>query len=186
MVMIGRATFLHAVQKLNQLVSISSAMFLLNVLCGAQWRSCFCKNLSVCNVVHNCTCMYTSCVKKDQSESDHDNHGISLDMAIETVQITMSLVPDFSFVICIATTQRQKQTVLFNVCISQQRQVLFVTSTRTLQMDPLPTNQHQYYAINKNSKIPLNEPEWKNRSYNKKFDYVNQNVKRKKPYNSTK
>jgi hypothetical protein len=34
--------------------------------------------------------------------------------------------------------------------------------------------------------IPLNEPEWKKRSYDKNFDYVNQNVKRKKPYNSTK
>ncbi len=104
MVMIERTTFLHAVQKRNQLVSISSAMFLLNVLCGAQLEKLLlCKKL-ICfamwfTIVHVCILLHVS--KKISLRVTRIKHGISLDMAIETVHSTMSLVPDFSLNNCI-------------------------------------------------------------------------------------
>jgi hypothetical protein len=100
------------------------------------WRSCFlCKKL-ICfamwfTIVHACKLLHVSI--KISLRVTRIKHGFSLDMAIETVHCTMSLVPDFLFTNCIYSnyTTPKSKTVLFDVCLSQQRQVLFVTSTRT-------------------------------------------------------
>jgi hypothetical protein len=74
-------------------------MFLLNVLCGAQLeKAAFAKELSCFamwfTIVHGCILLHVS--KKISLRVTRIKHGISLDMAIETLHFTMSLVPDFS------------------------------------------------------------------------------------------
>jgi hypothetical protein len=68
------------------------------------WRSCFCAKKLICfamwfTIVHVCILLHVS--KKISLRVTRIKHGISLDMAIETVHFTMSLVPDFSLTNCI-------------------------------------------------------------------------------------
>ncbi len=79
-------------------------MFLLNVLSGAQLKKLLlCKKLISFamwfTIVYLCILLHVS--KKISLRVTRIKHGISLDMAIEIVHFTMSLVPDFLFTNCI-------------------------------------------------------------------------------------